>query len=178
MTLDEMNEFAGSLKKDDVKYSTSLTDFFDKKTEFSTLAELVSFLVVEYSFWSVALSEVSNQNNGHLSRIKNETLVNIDRFLQGAKQAISSHKDQALISQLQNLYRNNIQSLGSDWIESTNPAVDKALNLNERHNYTVVDTFLVILKNPNQNHSIHHPNPMIAFFEYYKFKGYDTDGIV
>lgn len=177
MTLEEIEEFANSLKINDVKYSTTLTDYFGDRTEFSTLGELVSFLIKEYEFWEKGLEQLPRQNSGHLGRIKNETLINIKRFFEGAKQAVSTQQDQNLTSQLQNLYRNQLQSLGSSWIQRNHPAIDKILKLYEIHNYTVVDTFLAILKSPDQNHPIQYPNQMIAFFEYYKFKGYDTDGL-
>jgi len=175
MTLEEMKNFAGTLKEEDINYSTNLTDYFGDITEFSTLGELVSFLVAEHEFWSNSLTIISNQNNGHLSRIKNEALNNIKTFLQCAQKVALAQKDQNLTSQLQNLYRQHLQSLGNTWIQSNHPAVDTIINLCENHHHTVVDTFLAILKNPDHNHLIQHPNQIIAFFEYYKFKGYDNN---
>ncbi|KUJ71663.1 DUF6161 domain-containing protein [Thiomicrospira sp. WB1] len=177
MTLEEMEKFSSSLKRNDVKYPSNLTDYFGERIEFTTLGELVSFLSSEYKFWFEKLSNIPNQNSGLLSQIKNTSLNHIKKFIQGAENAVSNEQKTNLISQLQRLYKSELISLGQKWIQRNDTSVDIILEINEKYNNNILDTFLSILKNPDQNHPINNSNQLIAFFEYYKFKGYESNGL-
>lgn len=177
MTTDEMHELVQSLVKKDIPHTQRLTDYFSESVSFSTLGEFVSFLVKEHSFWAERIENTDKSNSGKLNEIRKQVLPKIITYLQQVKSLLASHNYSNLESQLQSQYRNQFQSFNSYWISSDSPCVDSWLKLYEIHNSTVADKFLELVRTPSSNTSINNQNDMVAFFEFYKFKGYDTNGL-
>lgn len=177
MTADEMRELVQSLAKEDIKYRQNLTDYMGNRIEFSTLGEVVSYLVSEHHFWSERIENTDKSNSGKLNEIRNQVLPKIMVYLQQVKSLLANQNHSNLEGQLQNLYRNQLQSFNSYWISSESTCIDSWLKLYEIHNQTIADKFLELVRSPASNNSISNQNDIIAFFEYYKFKGYDTHGL-
>ncbi|MCV6622199.1 MAG: DUF6161 domain-containing protein [Cellvibrionaceae bacterium] len=152
-----------------------ITDASNKAWQFTGLRELYEFIEAEKNYWKEKRDLLEkNERNVHQYMNAHSVLQNITNTIDNWEANIEKWDDNQFNQQFQNLQRNNLNNLNSQWIWSGHPYSSVYAKCHKSHGNVAATAFIDFILRGQLNNN-NHPQGFTGIMLAYEFINQDSE---